>query len=435
MTSHWKKWFAIGTGVGIEIGRDDLSITVARVRPAGVKVLGSLAIHHFREQPAAEWGAVYANFLRKLGHGHLAATVLLPRDEIVVRQVQLPGVADKDLPAALRFQIDSLHPYGEDEAVYDFARIGKTPAVLVGIAPKHVIQRHAALFAEAGIKVHAFTFSAASIYSAVRFLSAPPYEGFLALEEDRGEWEAYGESTAHPVFSARLDQPFERARTMALAELRLPPETETAALHDVLPKPAAAPAGYDLSSASLTYATAVASACPWLGMPVNLLPLEQRRSSSRLLYVPTIVLGALVVLMGSALMAYSGYEDRRYLVKLQAEIQKIQPAAQKAAALERQIAITRNRAQTLDNFRHRMKDDMSAINDLSNIMAPPAWVTSLQLTRESISLSGETDRAEGLLKLLDGSRQFRRSEFTLPIQRSAGGESFSIHAVREGVAP
>src|SRR5207302_9734613 len=142
-----------------------------------------------------------------------------------------------------------------------------------------------------------------------------------------------GESLAHPVFSARLDQPFERARALALSELRLPPETETAALHDVLPKPAAAPADYDLSRAALTYATAVASACPWLGLSINLLPLEQRRASSRLLYVPTIVLGVLVVLMGSALMAYSGYEDRHYLSKLQAEIQKIQPEAQKAAAL------------------------------------------------------------------------------------------------------
>ena len=255
------------------------------------------------------------------------------------------------------------------------------------------------------------------------------------MEDENGEWETYGESLAHPVFSARLGQCLERARALALAELRLPPETETTALHDILPKPAAAPADYDLSRAALTYATAVASACPWLGLPINLLPPEQRRASSRLLYVPTIVLGVLVALMGSALLAYSGYEDRRYLVKLQAEIQKVQPAALKAAALERQIATTRNRAQALDNFRRHIKDDMSAINDLSNIVAPPAWVTSMQLTRDAISISGETERAEALLKLLDGSRQFRRSEFTLPIQRGAAGESFSIHAVREGVTP
>ena len=108
---EYKKWLAIGTGVGIEIGHEDLQITVTRVRPSGVSVLGSLTIHKFREQPAAEWGDVYANFLRKLGQRHIAAQVLLPREAVVVRQVQLPGVADKDMAAALKFQIDSLHPF------------------------------------------------------------------------------------------------------------------------------------------------------------------------------------------------------------------------------------------------------------------------------------------------------------------------------------
>ena len=78
-------------------------------------MLGSLAIHHFREQPAAEWGEVYADFLRKLGQRHLAAHVLLPREAVIVRQVAMPGVADKDLAAALKFQIDSLHPYPEED--------------------------------------------------------------------------------------------------------------------------------------------------------------------------------------------------------------------------------------------------------------------------------------------------------------------------------
>ena len=40
-----------------------------------------------------------------------------------------------------------------------------------------------------------------------------------------------------------------------------------------------------------------------------------------------------------------------------------------------------------------------------------------------------------LLKLIDSTRQFRRSEFTLPIAHAPNGETFSIHSAREGVAP
>ena len=52
--------------------------------------------------------------------------MLLPRDELTVRQVSLPGVSDKDLAAAVRFEIDALNPYAEEEVAYDWARIGRT---------------------------------------------------------------------------------------------------------------------------------------------------------------------------------------------------------------------------------------------------------------------------------------------------------------------
>src|SRR6202034_1932117 len=133
-TIDFAKWLAIGTGIGIEIGSQDLTVTVVRLRPTGVRVLGELTVPRFREQPAADWGAAYTGFLQKLGVGHLAATILLPRDEVTVRQIALPGVTDKDLASAVRFEIDSLNPHSEDEVRYGYARIGGTPSVLIGIA-------------------------------------------------------------------------------------------------------------------------------------------------------------------------------------------------------------------------------------------------------------------------------------------------------------
>src|SRR5271156_3736613 len=123
---EFKKWLAFGSGVGIAISGGDLLITVIRMRPGGVTILGESTITGYRDQPAAEWGQHYASFLEKMDAGHRAATVLLPRDEIVVRQVNLPGVSDQDLASAIRFELDGLHPYAEGEAVYDWVRIGKS---------------------------------------------------------------------------------------------------------------------------------------------------------------------------------------------------------------------------------------------------------------------------------------------------------------------
>src|SRR5580658_2569493 len=181
-TPGFRKWLAFGTGVGIEMGREDLVVTVVRLRPTGVRVMGELTIPRFREQPAAEWGEKYAAFLQKLGAQHLAATILLPRDEVTVRQVSLPGVTDKDLASAVRFEIDSLNPHSEEDVAYDWARIGKTPSVLIAITLRSVVERYTALFSQAGVKAASFTFSAPTIYSALRLLSNPPQEGFLAIE-------------------------------------------------------------------------------------------------------------------------------------------------------------------------------------------------------------------------------------------------------------
>jgi len=432
-----RKWLALGTGVGMEMGREDLIVTVVRLRPSGVRVLGELTIPRFREQPAAEWGENYAAFLEKLGAKHLAATILLPRDEVTVRQVQLPGVSDKDLPSAIRFEIDSLNPYSEEDVAYDGVRIGKTASILIGITRRSSLERYTAMLSQAGVKVASFTFSGPAIYSALRLYSDPPADGLVALGQgtEDDEMEVYGESATRPLFSARLDLSADRARALAVSELRLPPETEASELHRALPQPLAAPENYDPARSSLSYAAAVSSASLLHSISLNLLPPDQRRSASRLRYVPTAALGTIVLLLGVAVLGYPKYSDDRYIELIQAQIRALDPRARKAADAERQTAAARSKAQTLDAFRQHTREDLDALNDLTHLLAPPAWLDSMQLTRTSVNISGQTPQAAELIKLLDGSSHFQGSAFSVPLQRSAGGEVFSVRTTRKGVTP
>ncbi len=98
-SNEYRKWLAIGSGVGIEIGDRDLDITIVRVRPNGVWPLGALRIERYAERPAAEWGMEYARFLKRHGGSHLAATVLLPRRDVIVRQIAMPGIS---MPTSFR---------------------------------------------------------------------------------------------------------------------------------------------------------------------------------------------------------------------------------------------------------------------------------------------------------------------------------------------
>jgi Tfp pilus assembly protein PilN len=420
---EFQKWLAFGNGVGIAISGSDLLVSVIGMRPRGVTILGESTIA-FRDLQAREWGEQYANFLKKMNAGHRAATVLLPRDEIVVRQLNLPGVSDKDLASAIRFEMDSLQPYSEGEAVSEWMRIGKSSSVLVGIARRTTIDGYVSLFAEAGVKVRAFTFSAAVIYSALRIYGQPP-PGFLVWSDT----EAYGESESKPLFSANFEDQSVRAGNFALSELRLAPETEPARLEELLPAPIAAPEGTDLSRTALPYAAALAAAVPQPALSLNLLPKDQRQATSRLRYVPSAALAAIALLLSVAALAYPRYADRQYLAQLQTEIRKLEPRAKQAIALDRQIAVTRNRTQVLDDFRRQTKSDMDAIREMTAILHPPAWLNALQMTREQANISGEAEQAATLLKLLDSSKYFQNSEFTLPLSNNM----FSIRLVRKTV--
>jgi len=243
--------------------------------------------------------------------------------------------------------------------------------------------------------------------------------------------ELYGESEARPVFTAAIEGGPERAFSLAAAELRLDASAGALHLDELLPSPKEAPDGYELSREALAYATALAGACPRLALSANLLPVEHRSSTSRLIYVPTAVLAGLLLILLAGLGAQAHFEERRYQSRLEAEVARLEPGAAAVGRAERAIEEQRSRIRLLDDFRRRTKADLDLLNALTGMLAPPAWLNSLDVTRDSVALAGEAEQAAPLLKLLDSSPMFRDSEFTMPLSRSEKIERFRIRSVRE----
>jgi hypothetical protein len=430
LTHDLRKLMAFGSGVGIEIGASDLEVAVTKVRAGRIQVQGRVTIHGYAERPAAEWGAEYGAFLKAAGVGHLSATVLLPRRDVIVRHLALPGVAAKDMESAIRYELDTLHPYGDDEICSGWSPLS-FGWVLVGIARRNAVERYFDLFNAAGVAVSSFTFSAAAVHAAIR-LNGMPSDGFLALSRTpAGGVEAYGESASRPVFSAEFNLAPQRVVTLALSELRLPPETAPLALEQVLPKPRVNPVENDLSRNALPYATALAGACPRLAPSANVLPQEHRRSNSRVVFVPTMILAALLVLAGAGMWGYSKYAEHRYLRDLHATIAKVEPIAARAARLDRETAHMRAQARLLDGYRNRARQDLDALNELTQLVSPPAWTSVIDLTRDSARITGEAPQAAPLIKILDSSTLFRDSVPDMEQPAQGGhGEVFQIHTTR-----
>ncbi len=424
-----------GSGAGIVAGERDLDVCLARVRPGRAGVAGLLRIENYRERPASEWGREYAAFLAKHQASHLAAWLVLPRQEVIVRHLRLPGVADRDAAAAVAFQLDSLHPFASGEVLHGFRRIGRTASFCVAVAEQQVIDFYTALFAEAGVKLAGITFSGSAVFVSARLYAPPPAEGFLAVRETEAaagpSVEIYGESPACPLFSAVFDQPRERAAALAAAELRLGPEAPVLAWEELLPKPAADGPAAGPALSPEAWAAALAAACPHLGATVNLLPPAMRAASSRAQYAPTAVLAAVLVLLGAAIAADGLWMERQYRRLLEAEMARLTPQAQHVEKLDREMAAAVQRIELLEAFRRRTRSHLDALLELNNMIEPPGWLLSLQVTPEQASLWGESPRADELLKKLEASPRFQGAEFTAPLSRGAAGDVFRIRARRE----
>jgi len=411
-----RKWLAFGRGAGIEIGPEHLTVSVVRMRPSGALVLGAETIENFRGRPAAEWGRQYTEFVRKHGASHVAAVVLVPRQEVIVRTVPFPGVKDTELAAAVNYQLDTLHPYDEDDAVLTWARLNRVH-VLVGVIRRQLFEQYQALFAEAGIKVASFTFSAAAIRSAIRLVDDPPAQ-LISGQPTADGFEVYGESEAKPVYSAVFDMEPYRAFAFATAELRLPADTEPRDL------------GIGLSQAA-----AMSSACPGLSLDANLLPEAQRRASSKLRYIPTAVLALVLAGLCTAIAFHRPYDEKIYREALEAELRATEPLSSRVGNLDKNIDKARKRLAQLDDFRKRTRADLDLVLELTSTFTAPAFLSGLDIARDNVTLTGEIDQAAPLLRVLDGSPRLAGSEFITPIGRLATSEVFRIRSQRETPPP
>ena len=448
---NWRRWLALGGGIGVECQGDDLLVTAIRVRFGRVILHEELRIPKISTRLAAEWGGEYAAFLKKLDLSHLAANLVLPRDAATVRVLALP-VAAKELEAAVSYQLDSLHPYAEDTVVHGWARLDQPGAVLVAIAREDTVRFWASLFSEAGIALASMTVGPACIYSALRLWTAPPAPQFIAADESALEAEYYGESPSRAVLSHVVPaarpgaEQNDRIGAFVRSELRLDPNAPCLVLRDLLPTAPAARSTQLLTDAAGSesapsytsvrcWCAALTAASPWFSISVNLLPVAMRKSNSRLIFVPTAVLALILVGCGIAYLVEDAWERQRYLRQINAEIASVTPAATRAADLDRKIADGLSRTQQIGSFLARTKADLDTLDELTRVLPPPLFASTMNMTRAEVSIDGEAESAAGLLKQVDASPFFRESAFRNGIGHTKNGDLFHIVTKRRVVIP
>lgn len=452
----FSQFHRIGTGCGIEIRGADLHVTAVKSRRAGLTVLGSALIENFRDRPATEWGREYAAFLTSCGLSHVSATVSLPRRDVIVRPIQLPPMGDKERAAAVRYQLDGLHPFAEDEVVHAFSVFGggasgSVPVVVV-VAERAIVTRYADLFEEAGIAIAAFTVAASSLRAALQLRADRVLAPLLVVNRDGDELEIYGESAGRPALSVEFDLgavTAQRALQLAEADLRLD-RGETAALvlsgepleaqavealsqvspGEIFPVPVSAPADFDLARDLQSLATGIESACPRLGWGANVLPVERRRTDSRLLWAPTAVLVGLLVLLGAGFLLRPVMQNRAYAAEIEQRLAALDDVVASSESNREAAADVRARIAILEDLGGRTTQDLRILSEISSLLPESSWLQTMTINDGGIRLNGEAGNAAPLLGVLNQARTVQGFAFASSLVRRDNQERFEIVAQR-----
>ena len=459
--------FRLGTGCGIEIRGADLRVVAVRSRRAGVQVLGHCGIAGFRERPAAEWGAELRAFLEDLHLSHLSATVVLPRDEVIVREIRMPALGKKELAAAVGYELENLHPFDPGEIYHAFAPLGSVGAqnaslpLAVVIAERTKVDAYADLFENAGIAVESFTVAAAAFFGAVRVRWDAPPVPFVIADYGSEGLEIYGEGTGRALLSTRFDLsriPAQRALSLAGADLRL--ETDQAAklirvgdsreqsdaaaepaesfelcrVEELLPVPTNAPIDFDAANLAAAFAAGLDAACPRLGWNANLLPAERRKKNSRWMYLPTAALAAACLLLTLGFPLRVWIQDGGYVQAIEAETARLSLTVQQVDALDAEARESKQKFAVLEALDQRTGADLRILSELSDLLPATVWLSSLEMDDEGVRIQGTAAGAAPLLGMVNEAVNLTEAEFSASIVTTKDGtEQFRMAARRRMV--
>ncbi len=440
------------------IGRLRLGLVLWEQRLAVVAIAGTRLSHVFtleaQENPAAVLRAELDARRLKAGKVWLA----LQRRLATVKALELPPVVGGGLAQMVAFELERHLPFPAEDAAFDFLPLpsarGAPQRVLLVACERRTVDRALRLLEEARLAPRSLTVACHDLVALVQrwprmkrtvwahlvgdeaellFLEGPRLylsrstpatdEAALANEIAKSlmllRWD---EAAGLWVSGDRAEQLLASRDLMGLGLPVTPPPLS--------PRARAAVAALGESANGLTL-LALATALGPRHRPLNLLPAALRPRQLSLGQLVTASSLAAAAILGIGVLFAQGYQGQRHLTRLNEAIRALDPEVK---SVERSIADWGQKRQllaTLQTVQASSLHPLPLLRELTELIPPDAWLTTLNLDAQSVELTGQATAANQLIPLLEGSSSLEKVEFASPVTRGRDKEQFRIKAVWE----
>jgi len=461
--------FNLDSAVGVQIrGNSLVFATVAK----GFQdyVLKSCAVvEHYRELPHEDLYAWVQQFGEDNGFDRENVILGLPRDQVVIRQIELPLEVEENLDQVVRFQVDKFQPVEEGQSYCDYIvleRDVETKKIVLQtlMVPKPFLDECLDLFHELNLYPAAIRVSSVGLFHvfSAHEDSYPKNHPSLVVDLalDGVEFVLVGgpeKFLSKKVLLSQDDLSFERLiqelegffAHLELADEGLEKIYLSGPLAGTFIDDFRAKFGdCELLSEKLNLKrngdSEDSDMSGWLGAiglaisgtsksrpgKMNLIPPEKRVIAERPSLVTTLLLVGLLVIMGLALTAREYFQQRQLLGQVEAQIEALQTRVDETMTLRSQRD---ERQAELDQLRALITGQQKVLlvlKELTERIPENSFLQNLNIQGNRISMTGFSSSASALLKTLLDSQYLGavESRYITPDRTMQNREKFSFEA-------
>jgi Tfp pilus assembly protein PilN len=384
----------------------------------------------------------------------------IPRKDLVLRQLDLPAEVADNLKQVIQYQVQSLEPVDEDRFYYDYALLGdketqKRLVILLAMIRKAALDEHLELLREFGIQpsiVTASPMALANIFLQNRkdlqdktFILADlssfsldllaVHQGMLAYSREvpKEDIRSWGD-----LILLEVDE--------AAAKMRLGPE---GLIEKIILSGESSNSGYEqikavipecdlvknyldcetpvenqthLQEAAVSLGLAYTGIARRPALKLNLLPPDLRVHQTRWAYVPTAILGLVVIAILIGLGFHKMAQQNILADALDREILRYETPVKKVHALQEQTAAKLKDIESLGKILQKRDMNLEVLQELTNVLPLDTYITSYTYRDGVIQINGFSGSASDLISRLEQSPLLKEVAQRGPISKNPNGK-------------
>jgi Tfp pilus assembly protein PilN len=454
--------------LGIFIDGENLRLALLSRWFKKIQWIEGLSIEKFAEKPPSELQKQITELLKKNNAVGCRSVFVIPRSEVIVRQIKLPIEAESNLAKVIEYQLAGLLPSDETSVTYDYFASrkqadSKTLGVTIFVVLRSVLEKALGACRAVGLKVDRIIPSNVAISNYYLLLPRrfPPSNAvFVYVNEQQAELIGIVNRSFHQSRTIQFstdDDLVEGIRTEveAFREQAQVPDgvpldvflvghaekvwtADTAGeglkIHQIsgpstlgFEQTGIKLEGLKLADYFLPITAALSGFERKNPIPVNLLPPEERPQKSRWAWTSAYALLGINLILLLCIGLRGTVQQRINARQLGQEVSRLEPEVKKVRSVESQLADLQRRSELLSSFRKSNSLVLGALNELSVALPKNSYLLQFSIKDQFIEINGTSDDAATLPKILDDSPYFKNAEFAAPITRDSGGkEQFRI---------